>query len=152
MKKSDKYQSLIDSARSSLVAGIVVLCLCLALLRFTNADMFSTALIPFYLVFGVYIILLIVHYIRLRKKAMAADTQTEENLSAPEEQQMNRQELDYIKTHLIFTAVTLLFMLVSPWISPTFQVYKKMPLAYLALVSNAVMWLRRYKEEKSKGA
>lgn len=150
MKKSDIYKSRLDDARSTMVAVIFVLCVCLALLRFMNVDMLSITLLPFYLIFGIYVILIIAHYVQLKKQTMATDSNSAEVMSDAEKKALNNQELAYIKIQLAFRVVTLLFMLAAPLFSTTFKVYKDIPLAYLALLASAFVWVRRYKEAKSQ--
>ena len=143
MNENRPAQTALDSARSALVAAIVVVVLLIWLLHFTGFDLTSGALVPFYIVMLVYIVLCVVQMLRAKKAVNAPPTEVSEEGSTSS--RVDRQ-LMYSKMGL--TLVTLIFALVAPLISEAYAPLWDRPMAYIALVATLGQSIREYRNSK----
>ena len=133
----------LDSARSGLVAAIVVSVLLIWLLHFTGFDLTSGALVPFYVVMLGYIVLCVVQMMRAKKAVNAPPTEVSEEGCTPSRVD---QQLMYSKMGL--TLVTLIFALAAPLISEAYAPLWDRPMAYIALVATLGQSIREYRNSK----
>lgn len=144
MKKKDFFQKRLDAARSIMIAVIFILLAIAALLHFINFDMNSSNLLPFYSVFGIYALILVIRYIEVQKQVQSLGTSAEEIMSDENIKIFNRQDRKYIYFQLIFHVAVFLFILIAPQVSHTFESLKTRPLAYLTVLVSASVWVRQY--------
>lgn len=140
MNEHRPEQKTLDSARSALVAAIVVSVLLIWLLHFTGFDLTSGVLVPFYIVMLGYIALCVVQLRRAKKAVNAPPTEVSEEGGRID------QQLMYSKMGL--TLVTLIFALAAPLISEAYAPLWDRPMAYLALVATLGQSIREYRDSK----
>lgn len=145
MKENRPEQKALDSARSGLVAAVVVSVLLTWILRFTGSELNHGTLVPFYLVMGGYIILCVVQLLRAKKAVDAAPAE-----GSAEGSSFSRVDQQVMYSKMGLAVVTLIFSLVAPLISEAYAPLRDRPLVYVALLASLWRSYQEYREAKKQ--